>query len=69
MPDRYKTMIPTLINAYDVSTFVVLSLFYKYVEPDTDRILNILYILATVVSVLYLILIPESPKWLLMKKG
>ena len=41
VPDKYKAMVPTLINAYDVSTFVVLALFYKFIEPDTDRILNI----------------------------
>ena len=67
VPDKHKQLIYTLINAWDCSTLLMFSMFYKFIEPNTDRILHYLYIIATIASILYLVLIPESPKWLLMK--
>ena len=69
MPDKQKALISTLINAYDCSTLALLSVFFKFVEPDTDRVLNIGYAIGLGASILYLLLVPESPKWLLIKQG
>ena len=44
-------------------------LFHKYYSRDTDFLLTIYFIVGAISSALYLLLIPESPKWLFMKQG
>lgn len=69
IPDKYKALIPTLINFYDCASTLILALFFKFIDPDVDKILHILYIIGWVASILYLIIIPESPKWLIIREG
>jgi len=47
----------------------LLALFFKFIDPDVDKILHISYIIGFVASILYLIIIPESPKWLIIRQG
>ena len=67
--DKYTNLIPTIINSWEVSLFMQMGLFYKYYSRDAQLFLNISFVVGLINCVLYLLLIPESPKWLFMKKG
>ena len=67
--DKYTKLVTTIPNSWDVSIFMQMGLFYKYYSRDAQLFLNISFVVGILNSILYILFIPESPKWLFMKKG
>lgn len=59
-----KSFCATFINTLDVLSFAFHGLFYIFVEPNGESYLQLTYWIGTVATLLYLLLIPESPRWL-----
>ena len=55
--------------AFDTFNMMSAGLILKYISRDMDFILGAYFVLNVVVYILFLVFIPESPKWLFMKKG
>lgn len=67
--DKYNNVVQTALNAFDCTLFIQMGFFYKYFSKDAELLLQISFWVGALSSVLYLLFIPESPKWLFMKKG
>lgn len=65
--NQNKAMCQTTVATFDAFSMGVTSLFFLYVSPSLDLLLNIYYGLGVVAIVLYIVVVPESPRWLLLK--
>ena len=61
-----KQMCATVMNAVDASTLLVLGLSVILIVRDVVAIVEFVTVAQVWCMVLYLLLIPESPKWLMM---
>lgn len=43
--------------------------FFKFYKPDLNMILNIHLYVGIITTILLMLLIPESPRWLFLKYG
>ena len=69
MPEKNKFFGATIINGFDSSCLLIIALFLKFYTRDLDFILRLYFYFGTISVIIYLILIPESPKWLFIKEG
>ena len=69
MPDKYKTLACTVINCFNVSEYIILGLFYLFIEPDTDTLLIFYFVIGVLSCILYVLFIPESPFWHIANEG
>ena len=67
--DKYKPMSSTIINVIDDATLLIMGIGLKYFVKDLNEIYKWAFIVGTCGTVLYLFLIPESPKWLFFNEG
>jgi len=67
--DKHKKIALTIINAYDCSILLIVGMFYKFYQPNTDLLLHYQFILGAICCVLYMVVAPESPQWLILKNG
>ena len=67
--DKDKKIALTLINAYDCSILLVVGMFYQFYEANTDKLLHFQFIVGAICCTLYMLVAPESPQWLILKKG
>ena len=69
VPDKYRSVVITLINIFVSSEYIVLGLFYQFIEPNTDKLMTFYFLIGTLACVLYFAFIPESPFWLINNEG
>jgi len=64
---KHKQMVNGVINAFDTSTLAFTSLYFLYVSRDWIYLYLTLAVAAAIAQTTLVLLIPESPKWLLIK--
>ena len=69
VPFSKKNIGITVMIAFDASNLMVACLLFKYLKVDFETILSFYFILGIIAYILFILIIPESPKWLFMKKG
>lgn len=67
--DKYRPMSSTVLNIFDDCTFLIVGFALKFMIRDLNMIFKWTWIVETIALVLYLLLIPESPKWLFFAEG
>lgn len=65
--ENYKTFCSMIINACDSGSILCACIVFYYYDNDVAWLLRIVWYIAMVASVLYMILIPESPRWQFMQ--
>jgi len=66
--EKSKAFCGTFLNTMDVLTFTIEGLYFEHVDRNAIQYLQIVFLLQAVGVALYLILIPESPRWLLLQE-
>lgn len=69
MPEKKKFFGATVINGFDSSCLLIIATLLKFYNRDLDWILRLYFYFGTFLTIIYLIIIPESPKWLFIKEG
>ena len=67
--DKHRAPCSTVINIFDDTSLGLIGLLLRYGHNDFNLILRYHWMVGTVAIVLYMILVPESPKWLFFKEG
>ena len=65
--DKDKAKMPTFIQFFDSSLILIAPLIFKYIDKNTQPLLNILLYIGTTGCILFVILVPESPRHIFMK--
>ena len=65
--EKHKPVVSTIINIIDSGSIMCAAVYFLYVDNNTQKLLEFMFYLGTVVSILYIALIPESPRFLFMK--
>jgi len=66
--EKSKAFCGTFLNTLDVLTFTIEGLYFEHVDRNAIQYLQTVFLLQAVGVALYLILIPESPRWLLLQE-
>lgn len=66
MPEAYQALAATVITFFDSSTVASVA-WFLYVNNDMIAYLRCFYYVGLGAFGLYLLFVPESPRWLLMK--
>ena len=69
IPENNKTLVFTLITAFNAGTAMFACLIFKFYKPNEQVVLSFSFWLGIVGTALYMVFIPESPRWLFLKKG
>ena len=69
VPESSKQMVLTIISAYDACSLLIACSIMKYYKPDETLVMQFHFGLGLFALLLFSLVIPESPKWLFMKKG
>ena len=69
VPTDYKSTVSTLITAADSGSPMFACLFLKFYQPDEHLLLKIHFWCGFVGCILFIVFIPESPRWLFLRKG
>jgi hypothetical protein len=69
LPEKSKFFGATIINGFDSSCLLIIAMLLKFYNRDLDFILRAYFYFGTFLTIIYLIIIPESPKWLFIKEG
>jgi MFS family permease len=68
IPERYKVLSTTVIVAFDSASVGFMNAYLAYYSRDLHGIFNIMFYIQSVVVVLFIIFVPESPQWLFLEK-
>lgn len=69
VPEKYRPISSAIINVVDDAVFIVFGICLKFFIKDLNVIFKWTFIIQSIAVVLYLLLIPESPKWLFYFEG
>ena len=69
MPAGWNSIAATVINVFDCLTLFIVCVSLKYLTHDIEHVFIGLLSVSLICSLLYLLLIPESPRWLFMMEG
>jgi hypothetical protein len=69
VPEKNKNTALTMISAHDSCTLLLACSLMKFYKPDIKLAFYLHFTLGLVAFVLFYFCIPESPKWLFLKKG
>jgi len=67
--DKDKSLSISLLNAFSCSAYFWIGLYYQFVDPNTDNFTHFYFVVGASCCLLYLLVTPESPQWLIMKNG
>lgn len=62
-----KSFCSTFINMFDIMSFVFQGATYYFIKPDAIMYMDWAFYIGTIGTLLYLLLVPESPRWLFMR--
>ena len=65
IPKEHKQFCATFINTIDTFSLSCHGFYYMLVEPNAVQYVQLLYFIGTFSTIIYLLIIPESPRWLL----
>lgn len=65
--ERHKEVMTTMIQAFDAGSIMLACFYLMYVDRDVNLMLQGIYYVGLAATVLYMVLIPDSPRWLLMR--
>jgi len=63
--EQGKGLCATVMNSFDVMTVGVVGVCLTFLTSDLLKVLSVINTVESLAAIAYLILIPESPKWLL----
>ena len=66
--EKSKAFCSTFLNTFDILTFTIEGLYFEYFDRNAIQYLQIVFVVQAVGVILYLLLIPESPRWLLLQE-
>lgn len=69
IPESAKDTVTTLIMAYDASNMFFLNFFLLKFSRDIQDCFTFFFLLDCTAFLILILLIPESPHWLFIKKG
>jgi hypothetical protein len=69
VPESKKVLSSTIISAVDASTILISCLIYKYYMPVEAFVLELMFYIGSLACFIYILVIPESPRWVFMKQG
>ena len=69
VPNAWKSTMTTLITAFDSGSPLFACIFFKFFRPDEELLLKIHFWFGFAGCIVFLIFIPESPRWLFLSKG
>jgi MFS family permease len=64
--EKSKSFAATTINCLDSATLVITGLTYSFLTRDATWFIETVFYVSLVGVILYLLFIPESPRWLLL---
>lgn len=65
--NEHKAFCQTLVSGFDVGSSAIFCLYIMYVSPNQQKFMDLAFYVSCIVFALYVILIPESPRWLFLK--
>jgi len=68
VPNKHKTTVLTFINVALAGDFIILGI-YLYFDRSIDNLFHYWFIVGVITYAIYMLVIPESPAWLIMKEG
>jgi MFS family permease len=69
VPENYKNISSTIISAFDASTITISCLIYKFYTPNQDFVYELMFYIGSIACIMYILIVPESPRWVFMNKG
>ena len=69
VPNRYKSTMTTIIAAGDAASPLLSGFYFKFIEMNTENLLKMHFMTCLTGSFLFIVMIPESPRWLFLQKG
>jgi hypothetical protein len=66
---KHRSKVIMAITFATVCLVLIVGLFYKFIDNRTDSLLNMFAIIGICASLIYMLIAPESPQWLLGKEG
>lgn len=64
VPVNCKKFCSTFINTLDIVSFSVVSSYLMFVSRDAVNYMEMMNIIGIIATILYLLIVPESPRWL-----
>lgn len=64
--DASKAICSTVVNAFDAVTLGIQGFVYMYVVADAVKFIEFMNIVGTIAILSYILIVPESPKWLFL---
>ena len=64
--DESKSLCATIINSNDILTFGYIGLTLMFLTPNLQGLVEVMFMVHTVLVLIYILLAPESPRWLLI---
>lgn len=69
VPESSKQIVLTIISAYDACSLLIACSIMKFYKPSENIVMQFHFVSGLIALILFALIIPESPKWLFMKKG
>ena len=65
--DKDKAMVSTFIQFIDSGMILIAALIFYFIDNNTQTLLSALFVIGTIGVVIFLLFIPESPRYIFMK--
>lgn len=69
LPSEQKSVATTFINMVDQLGLFIVAICLKFLTKDIDQVFMYNFVMGLIATLIYIVAIPESPKWLLLKEG
>ena len=69
MPESHRSLAISLITAFDSGTLMVICIYFKFFSRDVQAFYEFFFYLGVVFTLVLIVVVPESPSWLIVKQG